>query len=317
MALDIRNLRYFLGVAAAQSISRAAENLHIAQPALSVQMRQLEEELGTRLLERTPRGVVLTAAGRLLQERAQEILARVDGLYGELRSAGAEPQGQVSIGLPLSVAQLITLELVRTAMARLPKVRLRFFELSTGHVPQSLLKGEIDLGLTFIAPETRSIRGEQLVHEDLVLIGPPGRFSDYAEFHGANACTMRFRDLNGQPMVLPQGAQSLRALLEQLQRKEGITLHPAVEVSSIAQLVELAGAGIGWSILSYASVRAQLRAGQVSVARITDPAITRSVYLCRSAGAQPTMATLAVIDLLQTIVAQMQADDRWPTNSSP
>ncbi len=315
MALDIRNLRYFLGVAAAQSISRAAENLHIAQPALSVQMRQLEEELGTQLLERTPKGVVLTAAGRLLQERAQEILARVDGLYSDIRSAGAEPQGQVAIGLPLSVAQLITLELVRAAMAQLPKVRLQFVELSTGHVPQSLLKGEIDLGLTFIASDMHSIRCEELVHEDLVLIGPPGRFSDYAQFNSAKACKVRFRDFDGQPMVLPQGAQSLRALLDQLQRKAGITLHAAVEVSSIAQLIELSGAGIGWTILSYASVRAQLRAGQVSVARITHPAITRSVYLCRSAGAQPTMATLAVIDLLQTIVAQMKADDRWPTSS--
>lgn len=315
MALDIRNLRYFLGVAAAQSISRAADNLHIAQPALSVQMRQLEEELGTQLLERTSKGVVLTAAGRLLQERAQEILARVDGLYGDIRSAGAEPQGQVAIGLPLSVAQLITLELVRAAMAQLPKVRLQFVELSTGHVPQALLKGEIDLGLTFLAPGMQSIRCEQLVHEDLVLIGPPGRFSDYAQFNGPQACEMRFRDLDGQAMVLPQGAQSLRALLEQLQHKESIQFHAAVEVSSIAQLIELSGAGIGWSVLSYASVRAQLRAGQVSVARITDPAITRSVYLCRSAAAQPTMATLAVIDLVQTIVAQMQADDRWPTSS--
>lgn len=315
MALDIRNLRYFLGVAAAQSISRAADNLHIAQPALSVQMRQLEEEFGTQLLERTHRGVVLTAAGRLLQERAQEILTRVDGLYSDIRSAGAEPQGQVAIGLPLSVAQLITLELVRAAIAQLPKVHLQFVELSTGHVPQALLKGEIDLGLTFIAPEMHSIRCEELVHEDLVLIGPPDRFSDYAQFNSAKACKVRFRDLDGQPMVLPQSAQSLRLLLDQLQRKASITLHAAVEVSSIAQLIELSGAGIGWTILSYASVRAQLRAGQVSVARITDPAITRSVYLCRSAGAQPTMGTLAVIDLLQTIVAQMKADDRWPTSS--
>lgn len=315
MAVDVRNLRYFLGVAAAKSISAAAENLHIAQPALSVQMKQLEEELGVALLSRTSRGVELTAAGRLLQERTTEILGLVDRLHADVRDAATEPQGRVAIGLPQSMARLLTLAVVRAAITQLPKVHLQFIELSTGFVPQALLKGDIDLGLTFLEPEGQNIRFEELVHEDLVLIGPPGRFSDYQHFNGPRSVRMRFRQLAGQPMVLPEATHSLRTLLEKVERRTAVTLRPVVEVNAIPQLIELAGADIGWTILSYASAREDLREGRVSVARLTSPQVTRSVYLCRAGGAQPNTAALAVADLLHRIVGEMRVDDRWPTRA--
>ncbi|MDP9962907.1 DNA-binding transcriptional LysR family regulator [Variovorax paradoxus] len=313
MTLDIRNLRYFLGVTAARSISSAAENLHIAQPALSVQMRQLEQELGASLLDRSARGVEPTAAGRLLQERATEILSLVDRLYSDIRTVGAEPQGRVSIGLPQSMARLLTLPLVEAALAELPKVRLQFIEMSTGFVPQHLLKGDIDLGLTFGPPAVQNIRCEELVQEDLVLVGPPGRFSDHAAFNGRRAAKVRLRQLAEQAMVLPEGTHSLRVLLDDVQRRASIKLRTVVEVNAIPQLIELASAGVGLTILSYAAVRDDLRDGRVSVARIVAPEITRPVCLCRSSGAQPTVATLAVLDLLYRLVAEMKSDDRWPT----
>ncbi|MCC7225618.1 MAG: LysR family transcriptional regulator [Burkholderiaceae bacterium] len=103
MSLDLRALRSFIAIAAAGSITRAAENVHMAQPALSVLLRQLEEQLGAVLFERTYRGVKLTMAGERFLSHAREIIKRVDVAVEDVREAVAEPTGRVALGMPQTV----------------------------------------------------------------------------------------------------------------------------------------------------------------------------------------------------------------------
>ena len=146
---DLRILRNFVAVATAGSISRAAELRHIAQPALSLQMRNLEESLGVRLFERTSRGVMVTAAGERLLAHALAMLERMEAAIEDVQGAADEPLGTVAVGLPLSVARYLATPLVRTVLARHPGIRLQLFEVSTGYIPEMLVKGQIDLGFTF------------------------------------------------------------------------------------------------------------------------------------------------------------------------
>ena len=114
MVVDLKNLRNFVAVASAGSISRAAENIHIAQPALSKQIQQIEDYFGTDLFVRTHRGVKLTPAGERLVNHAKGLLKRFDIALEDVREAISEPSGRVALGLPQSMAKYLAVPLVRT-----------------------------------------------------------------------------------------------------------------------------------------------------------------------------------------------------------
>ncbi|AQV96164.1 LysR family transcriptional regulator [Cupriavidus necator] len=319
MAIDIRDLRCFLAVVSAGSISRAAEHMHLAQPALSLQIKQLEQALRVRLFDRTQRGVLPTAAGLRFVSHARDILTRVDLACEDVRDFVAEPAGRVAIGLPQSMAQILTLALVRETLARWQKVQLQIIELSTGYIPERLLSGDIDIGLTFQADPGAGLLSEHLLDEDLVLVGPPGALCAAPDAGPGSPDTVgqvAFAELADYAMLLPAGLHGLRALIDRHAKSHHVGLRVLAEVNAIPQLIELAAAGVGFTILSYASVRRELRSGLLSAARIVEPSISRPVYLCRSATTPLSMAASAVQALISDTVQALVADGRWPARAS-
>jgi len=312
MPVDLRAMQCFLAVAAAGSISRAAETLHIAQPALSLQIRHLEEALGVTLFTRSHKGVEPTVAGQRFEIHARDILKRLDIACEDVRDLMVDPEGSVAIGLPQSMAKILTVPIVREVIRRWPKVRLQVIELSTGYIPGHLLSGHIDIGLTFRAHANSGLQFDQIVDEDLVLVGPPGQFASGHTQAQPLAETVRLRDLNRYPMILPAGEHGLRALLDGYLRTQGVDLQILAEVNAIPELIALASAGVGCTVLSYASVCAEVRKGQLSAARIYQPAVSRPVYLCRSATMPLSIAASAVLDLLTETVRTVLDDGSWP-----
>ncbi|WP_035884369.1 LysR family transcriptional regulator [Cupriavidus metallidurans] len=312
MPVDLRAMQCFLAVAAAGSISRAAETLHIAQPALSLQIRHLEEALGVTLFTRSHKGVEPTVAGQRFEIHARDILKRLDIACEDVRDLMVDPEGSVAIGLPQSMAKILTVPIVREVIRRWPKVRLQVIELSTGYIPGHLLSGHIDIGLTFRAHANSGLQFDQIVDEDLVLVGPPGQFANGHTQAQPLAETVRLRDLNRYPMILPAGEHGLRALLDGYLRTQGVDLQILAEVNAIPELIALASAGVGCTVLSYASVCAEVRKGQLSAARIYQPAVSRPVYLCRSATMPLSIAASAVLDLLTETVRTVLDDGSWP-----
>ncbi len=123
--MDLRQLRDFVGIVTAGSFNRAAEQLYVAQPALSRQIKAPEEELGVQLLFRTSYGVEVTEAGRRLLELAEHLLRSADNVRDEVRSVSHEPLGSLVIGLPPSLAPILAPTLIETAQERYPKVSIR------------------------------------------------------------------------------------------------------------------------------------------------------------------------------------------------
>lgn len=146
--MELRVLRYYLTVAREENITRAAEILHITQPTLSRQMAELEEELNTRLFDRTNRRIVLTEAGMLLRRRAEEIISLTDKTEQEFKNGSEELMGTISIGSGVTAAVTEALpELLQSYTASYPQVR---FELRTGTaavVKEQLDKGLLDIGI--------------------------------------------------------------------------------------------------------------------------------------------------------------------------
>ena len=123
MTIDVRALRCFLAVCAAQSMTRAAEAMHMAQPAISMQIKNLEAELGVVLFERTKRGTRLTPAGRRFELRTQALLDELQHAVDEVRGLDARPAGPVTLGLPQSMSRLLTVPLVAGSACRTPLIQ--------------------------------------------------------------------------------------------------------------------------------------------------------------------------------------------------
>jgi LysR family transcriptional regulator, nitrogen assimilation regulatory protein len=313
MAIDIRGMRSFVAVASAGSISRAAENLHIAQPALSLQIKNIEDHLGVQLFDRTPKGVTPTAAGARFLLHAIDILKRIDVAYEDVRDAVNEPSGRVALGLPQSMAKILTVPLVSEILRRWPKIQFQMIELSTGYIPNYLVNGHIDIGLTFGVDEGAGLRCTHLVDEDLVLVTSPAQLMGVLGGDVSGLEEIRLAELQRFPMILPTGTHSLRSRIDEFLAGQRLSLKVIAEVNTIPQLIELAAAGVGSTILSYASVSGDCAAERLATLRIIEPRLFRPVYLCRSATAPLSIATALVRDLITDTVKTMVASGAWPT----
>ena len=295
---DLKVLRNFIAVATAGSISRAAGLRHIAQPALSQQIRNLEQNLGTRLLERTPRGVVTTEAGDRFLVHAIDILRRVDAALLDVREGRRSPQGSVAIGLPLSLARYLTTPLVCRVLSQYPGVFLQIYELGTGYIPEMLARGRIDIGFTFLPVDDPGIRSTRLVEEELGLLATTTLLRSHQIATGparrGSAPVIAPADLARLPLILPPVNHSLRTIIDEHLKAASISTRVIAEVSTIAPLIDLALSGTAATILSLPSISEAARERGVHCLRLGTPALRRGVFLCQASTYASTLAVDAV-----------------------
>ncbi|WP_424625845.1 LysR family transcriptional regulator [Achromobacter marplatensis] len=304
MSMSIRAMQCFVAVVSAGSISRAAAALHVAQPALSLLIRNLEEDLGVVLLHRSARGVAPTTAGTRLLAHAREILGRIDAARADVREDLTAPRGTVSLAMSMSMAKLVAVPLLRFSLAHWPGVYLKIIESSTGYIPGFVSSGHADLGLTFSDDAAVDLRFQHLIDEELVVVSPPPprtRAKPRAVELDALP-TMGLQALAELPLVLPGNPHSLRRLLDHYQQQEHAAFRVIAEANAIPQLIELVQAGLAHTILSYEAVRVEAMRGDVVLHRIKKPRMTRPVYLCRSDVLPLSMAASAVADQVSRII---------------
>lgn len=144
--MDIRQLRYFVAIAQEGSFSAAAKRVNVAQPSLSQHVMSLETDLNVKLFERTSRGVSLTEPGEILLSHATKIIESMGLAVSAVRKSGAEPIGDVTIGLPPTVSMVAAVPLAETVWLDLPKVRLRSIDAMSGFIQEWLEDQSIDIG---------------------------------------------------------------------------------------------------------------------------------------------------------------------------
>ena len=271
--MEITQLRTLIHVAELGSLSKAADRLRIAQPALSRQIRMLEEELGLRLFTRHGRGMVLTEPGSAVLKHALRVMAELDEIRASAADGPAVLRGHVSIGLPPTVADILSVPLADAFRATHPQATLRLVSAYTGYLLDWMLRGEIDLAILYDTRSTRAIRSKPLLQETLFLIGPAG-----AGFSPERP--VAFTDLHGQRMLLPSHGHGLRNIVERSAQNAGIVLDVAVEADSYATLKDLVRHGHGWTILPLAPIHADIAAGTLTGAPLTGPAVQRQLGLC-------------------------------------
>ena len=304
--MELRQLRYFVAIVDHGSLSRAAVVLHVAQPALTQQLRQLEEELGVQLLHRSAQGVLSTDAGKIFYEHAQAILKQVADARSAVAQSAERPSGSVTLGLPHSISGALALPLLTAARAQYPEITLQLTEELTGNLAEQLKSGRVNLAVLFDDGQLAQFATTPLVEEELRFICRTD--AAYAQCEQSLSLELALQ----ATLILPGLQHGVRPRIESVARAAGLALANVIEINSIAILKSALLADMGATILPSAPVLDELERGTLRAQPIHSPAISRTVVLCASRNIPLTIAAAAVSRLVQQVSAQLCAGDNWP-----
>lgn len=243
--MDLKQIEYFVRVAELGSFTRASAALGIAQPALSRQVRLLEVELRQNLLLRNGRGASPTEAGKLLLEHGRGILHQVERAREELGRVRGALAGRVAIGLPPSIAKVLTVPLTREFRTRLPEAVLSISEGLSAAMQESLITGRLDIALLYNASATPGIEITPLLEEDLFLVQGQTQAT-----HSLRDQPIALRDVAALPLIIPTRPNAIRMLVEAELANIGCYPHIALEIDGVSAILDLVLDGAGCAVLS-------------------------------------------------------------------
>ena len=302
--MDLRQLRYFVALATQQHYGKAAAVLHVTQPALSRQIRLLEDELGVQLFERHARGAAPTDEAHLLLERAVFLLRYAEQIKADLLARQSAPRGPVAIGLSPGLAQQLTVMLTQAVRQALPDVRLRFIEGFAPSLQDMLAQGQVDIALLVDPIDRSNVVSKPLLDEQICLIGTP-------DDPRVGKTLMRIGELAGVPLVMTGLVKSgVRLKLEDAAARAKIELVPVVEVETAEVARRLVLDGVGLTVHFAAAVKDDIEAGRLRAVPIEGLALHRAI--ARAADRPLSRATEAVIGLLCSVIEQHVRDGQWP-----
>ncbi|MEJ8822784.1 LysR substrate-binding domain-containing protein [Variovorax humicola] len=304
IAMELRQLRYFVGVCEAGSLLQAAGRLHVAQPALGQQIAALEDEVGSKLFERSSRGMALNDAGRTFLEHARVVLADVERARLSVRDSTAEPRGEVVIGLPTTIALAATVPILRACRERLPHVRLKVVEAYSGFLTEWLQGGRLDLALLFGDAPEPALAKRALLDERLALVTDASGALAPARISLARAARY--------PLILPGREHGLRRIIDQACARASVELDVIAEVDSLSSVKKAVESGIGSTILSLASVAEEVAEARLRAYAITDEEMTRRVVCATNVTRPATAASAAVLALATELIHDMVKSGAWP-----
>ncbi len=287
--MELHRLKTFVRVAEIGSLSGASDVLRIAQPALSRQIRLLEEEVGQKLFTRSHAGMRLTPAGGELLARVAGLLRQLEQGLDEVRAFSQDPAGEVSIAMVPTVCAVVAEALVRRVGRELPQVRLRLTEGYTSHILDWLHQHQVDMAVIYGPAIDLHLRAHNVAADELVLITAPGQ--------GPVDGVATLADLAGAPMILPGSQHGLRLIVDKAAERAGVRLVTVVEASAFATSLQLVAAGLGWTVLPRAIV-GRFAADARFIIRSFDPPLSRQVVLAQPPGQPATRAVARVAQIL-------------------
>jgi len=283
--MDLKQLEYFVRVAELGSFTKASLALDVAQPALSRQVRLLEVELRQNLLVRNGRGATPTDAGKLLLEHGRGILHQVERAREELGRVRGALAGRVAIGLPPSLARVLTVPLTRAFRLQLPEARLSISEGLSANMQEWLHTGRLDIAVLYNAMSAPDIDISPLLEEELLLVQPrpPGLAEE------PPPPPVPLAEVAAMPLVIPSRPNALRMHVEAEMANIGCRPQIALEIDGVAAILDLVADGAGCALLSRNAVASSIRPSAYQTRTIQPPLRTR---LCLATSSQrPTTLT--------------------------
>ena len=289
--MDTRQLTAFCAVVERKSFSQAAERLGVTQPAVSLQIRSLEERLGQRLLDRSGRRVEPTEAGLRLYRGAQRLLALEQQLVEDVAGeAEGDLRGQLTIGAATGPGATAVPVLLCEFQRENPEVRVELTISDTQHVVEAVATRELELGVVGATPRHRSVAYEPFFRDEVVLVCPPG--------HAFAGQTIGIDDLKSEQLIVMQEGAGVRQVIEEELRKRGKRLRDLdvhLELGLQESVKSAVEAGFGVTFISRSAVEAELAAGTLATARVRGLEPARQISLVRASGRVATRIAEAFV----------------------
>lgn len=299
--MDLKQLEYFVRVAEMGSFTRAAIALNVAQPALSRQIRMLEVELRQNLLKRNGRGASPTEAGQLLLEHGRGILHQVERAREELARARSGLTGRVALGLPPSVARVLTVPLTRAFRDKMPDAQLSISEGLSAGMQESLLSGRLDIALIYNATSASGLELSPLLQEELWLVQPrpPGLQED------PPPPAISLKEVSRMPLVIPSRPNAIRMHVESKMAELGCRPQIALEIDGVTAILELVADGAGCAILSRNAVTRSIKPSAFVTRPISQPRLSIQLSSAVSSQRPSTLTQQATLNLIRDTAHQL------------
>lgn len=295
--MDLRQIEYFVRVAELGGFTRASAALGIAQPALSRQVRLLEVELRQTLLTRDGRGAVPTEAGRLLLAHGRGILHQVERAREELGKLRGALAGRVAVGLPTSLARVLTVPLTRAFDRQMPEATISISEGLSSAMLESLVNGRLDIALLYNARASPDIELTPLQQEELFLV--------QSRAHAADTGAISLQAVAALPLVIPSRPNAIRMRVESEMATIGCSPQIALEIDGVSAILDLVADGAGNAVLSENAVASSVKPSLFRLRAIREPRLHAQISLAVSAQRPATLTQQATQALIADTLASV------------
>jgi DNA-binding transcriptional LysR family regulator len=268
--MDFKQMQYFLCLAQEGNVTRAARQLNIVQPALSMQIAKLEKSVGKQLFYRSAHGVSLTPAGEKLVGLADSIMQNVDHARDEMARLDGKISGRVSIGMITSAAQSTLAASSAKIAARYPDIRLLVCEGYTEVLIEWVVTGQLDIAIVNMPPGKPPLTARHILDEEMMLArGPMNKV--------ALPNIVPYRKLKDLDVVIPSRRHGLRRILDATAAEVDLTLKPRLEIDTLSAICEVIATTDLVTVLPGIALYPALSAGRIEAHRLRKPSISRTV----------------------------------------
>jgi DNA-binding transcriptional LysR family regulator len=289
--MNRNHLALFHAVAQAGGISRGAERLHVSQPAVSKQIKELEDALGIRLLERLPRGSRLTDGGKLLAQYVQRMAVVEEETARAIEEFRGLKRGRLAVGASTTIGAYLLPQVFGEFHRQHSDIKLQLEIANTETIQNQLMEGSIEVGLTEGLMEAEHLDSEVFHEDELVAIAPRG----HPLLKQKRVST---RELCREPFILREAGSGTRAVVERALGKRGMTVKPVLSLASPEAIKRAVIAGVGIAIVSRLAIGCELQMGSLAVIPVKDLVIRRPLHLQKLRSKTPSPAVIQFLKLL-------------------
>jgi len=297
--MDFDQLHTFLEIVRLKSFSKAAQTCFRTQPAISAQIRQMEQELGTQLFERFGSRISLTAAGKVFADYARRLLEVKRQGFDAVRELDRIPKGEILIAANEATCVHVLPEVFSTYVKRFPEVQLQVIRSYASKAVQSVLDNSVDFAITQLPVQERRLEVVQIHSDEICLITPP-------EHPLAQAQSVRPSEIAEHPLLLPKSGRTRTRINEYLEPSED-DLRVAMELESDAMIKEFVMAGLGVGFMAVTNAKAEIRRGGLRAIRLAPVPMIRTLGLIYRKDKPFSRAGLGFIEVVGEFAAQSKA----------
>jgi LysR family transcriptional regulator, nitrogen assimilation regulatory protein len=288
--LDLRQIQYFVCLHEERSVTRAARQLNVVQPALSMQINRLEKRLGLSLFERTAHGMIPTAAGEAMYRLYVPILLDLKNASQRIMELSGKVLGKIAVGIIPSITNSVLADVLRRFGDEYPDIAIRIDEAYSGTLIDWVMNGELDFAIVNSARRKAGLATLALLEERLVFVERAGSKDE--------PTPMAFKRLRDFPLVLPSRRHGIRGIVDEAAEKVGVQIVPQIEVDALAPTLKLVAETELTAILPAIVVQKSMSGLQLRTRRIIEPALKRQLVCVYHAQRPFSRVMSAFVDVL-------------------